>query len=187
LRSTFASAAVALLASREAWAASCCGSSGSLGNRLTPGERAAVTWGAGATGLVFGHDVTTTLGGSVRLADAWQLGASIPYQWDFLDTEAGSAFGDASLDVRHEFGDDDAWALAARLLVPTGRSFSEARLGSGADVTGRGKFEGRFTLWHETFRAPWFVQATATAMAAGPDPTGRLTHELGAEASVLAG
>jgi hypothetical protein len=185
-------------ASGTAWAAACCGDGGSLGQRLTRDERAALTvgptwiarfggWGSRGeyAGLARGdHDHTLRLDASwiVRPTSRLEVGVTVPVQVVFRAlggaSDLGGGFGDVSALARFTViavDDTTPWPalfVTSTVVVPTGRP-TQLGSGLGADVTGQGVAELRTGLSLEkAWRDRWFAQASGSVGLFGPSDAG---------------
>jgi len=157
-------AALVLASPHKARAAACCGSGHGLGQRLSRGERAALTLSVRAadrfgsndpTGQFFRAPAGTFDGeGRAELAGLFapvprlQLGISVPFVLNVRqfgsDSAQGGGIGDLAASARFDLvplATSEAWpaiALTAGLMLPTGRSAADARNRLAADAPGRG-------------------------------------------------
>ena len=162
-------AALTLASPHDARAAACCGSGHGLGQRLSRGERAALTlavrgadrFGSNDPQGQFFPTPAGTLDGEGRAelsglfapVPRLQLGVAIPFVLNVRqfgsDSAHGGGLGDVAASARFDIvplATSKAWpaiALTAGLTVPTGRSTSDARNVLAADATGLGVFEFR--------------------------------------------
>lgn len=189
---------VLLTASRDGWAAACCGDGSSLGRRLTESETSASTLSLSYLGRFGGysgdgtyrglekgdydHTLRLEAGFTVRAASWLELGVLVPLQVDLRSlggtSEQGGGFGDISAAARYQAlrdPGDKPWPaiyFTATVVVPTGRP---TELGSelGSSVTGQGvpELRGQIDI-EKTFVDRWFAVVTGSASLFGGSDAG---------------
>ncbi len=188
-------AAVAL-APAAARAAACCMSASVAGTgRLTVWEDAAAglvtswshgtgRWDAAGRYRPFsaGHledELRVDAWGLVRLAEAWQLSARVPWVTGVRvapdgTSSVGTGVGDVSAGVRWDAVQLGAYewvpgvAVLAQVIGPTGRRPEQATTVLGADATGRGAFAVSLGVALEYATSPWFARLDVAGVYTAP-------------------
>lgn len=178
MRSTLwalASFAFVVASPRAAHASACCGTGHGLGQRLGPGETAAITVStrfADRFGSYdhrrrffsipsgsFDGDVRADLSAVFAPTSRLQVGVTAPFVLNIkhfgADDDVGGGFGDLTFSGRFDvlpLSTATSWpaiALTTSVLLPTGRSANEATRLLGTDATGLGVAEVRPGLFIE--------------------------------------
>lgn len=144
------------------------------------GERQFLGASAGAKELDFEQD----LAGSVRVFKRGQLSAIVPMVETYRSvpglSEAGGDLGDLQLGARWDFTISGSSvlvpgiALAAGVMLPTGRAPEVATKPLGTDATGTGALQASAALALEQTFGPWLVNVTGTAAWRAPRTVGDL-------------
>ncbi|MFT3712054.1 MAG: hypothetical protein QM817_30805 [Archangium sp.] len=159
-----------------AWEAGAAGVSSSFAHS-TGRWNGASTWRAFDGGLLE-DELRFEAWGIVRLADAWQLSARVPWVVGFRSAgdvnSVGTGPGDVSAAIRWEAVPLGAWlhvpgiAFTAGVTGPTGRRPEQATDTLGASITGRGAFGGSLGVTVEETWNPWFVRGDGGATVFAP-------------------
>ena len=187
--------AALVLFAPAAHAAACCLSVSVVGaGRLTAWEagagglsssfsRATGRWNASGTwrsfdGALLEDELRFEAWGSVRLDDAWQLSARVPWVVGFRSagdvSAVGTGPGDVSAAVRWEAIPLGAWlhvpgvAFTLGVAGPTGRRPEQATDALGASVTGRGVFATSLGVTIEETWNPWFARVDGGVLVSAP-------------------
>lgn len=187
---------VATLSAGVASAAACCMSASVVGTgRLTVWEDAAAglmtSWSHGTgrfdaagryrafTPGLLEDELRVDAWGIVRLHEAWQLSARVPWVTGFRATpdgtsSVGTGVGDVSVGARWDaiqLGQYE-WvpgvAVLAQVVGPTGRRPEQASSVLGADATGRGAFAVSLGVALEYATAPWFTRLDVAGVYTAP-------------------
>ncbi|MBL8916748.1 MAG: hypothetical protein JNM17_38960 [Archangium sp.] len=184
-----------VLVAPAAHAAACCLSVSVVGTgRLTAWEagaaginssfsRATGRWTSSGTwrsfeGTLLEDELRFEAWGIVRLADAWQLSARVPWVVGFRaagdERSVGTGPGDVSAAIRWEaiplgtYLHVPGFAFTLGVAGPTGRRPEQSTDALGASVTGRGVFAGSFGVTVEETWSPWFARLDAGVLVAAP-------------------
>lgn len=180
---------VMAISSGSTWAASCCGG-GSSSSLVLPKfatsmydasvsyERYDGYWNSEGNHLddPEGSDLNqyrSSFGLAYRMADRWQVNASIPYVWNdnqYTGIQSStSGVGDAAIGFWYEHFDDikcvwrvTDWAslmpaiyFGSTLTIPTGKSAYSGDVGNSFDVTGRGMYRLDGSVLLDKTIYPW--------------------------------
>jgi hypothetical protein len=149
------------------------------------GDRRFLAASAGAKELDFEQD----LAGSVRVWKRGQLSAILPMVETFRSvpglSEAGGDLGDLQLGARWDFTISGSSvilpgiALAAGVMLPTGRAPEVATKPLGTDATGTGALSASAALALEQTFGPWLVNVTGAAAWRAPRTVGEVHSQQG--------